>query len=113
MVRSGYIMVLCLVLLFCAVPVSAGSVNYNFRDSIPEGIVVEGVPASLVDNSLKMVIDASSQTWTAKVLVAVNQDIFDNPVMVLRYKVGTPVAGTTGNIPVTLQIDDIYTQNGD
>lgn len=110
---SGSVKVFRIILLLCSFPVFGGSVHYNFIDSIPRGIVVEGVPASLVDGSLKMDIDPASQTWTAKVLIAVNQDIYDNPVMVLRYKVGTPVAGTTGNIPVTLKIDGIYTQNGD
>lgn len=75
--------------------------------------MVEGVPVFVVDSSLKIVIDASSQTWTAKVLITVNKDIFDYPEMSLRYKVGTPVAGTTAYIPVTLKIDDIYTRNGD
>lgn len=110
---SARITIIRIVLMFCSVPVFGSSVHYIFTDTIPAGITVEGVPASVVDSSLRLDIDASSQTWTARVRVTVNKDISAHPVMLLRYRVGTPVAGTTGNIPVTLMIDDIYNQNGD
>lgn len=101
------------ILLSTQIQLWAGSVDYHFNDSIPEGIVVENVPASIVDSSLQILIDEDSQKWSAKLLITVNQDIFENPLLHLRFRVGTTVAGTTANLAIILEIDDLYTQNGD
>lgn len=89
------------------------SVNYDFAEGIPEGIGVENAPASVIDGALKIIVDENSTKWTASVLIDLNEDVFDNPIMKLRYKVGTPHTGTTANFPITLMIDELYTQNGD
>lgn len=90
----------------------AGSVNYEFKDSIPEGIIVTGVPDSIVDNALKLTIDQNSTTWTANLFVTINADIFDNPILEIGFKVGTQV-NATSYFPIIMKIDDQYTANGD
>jgi len=37
--------------------IKAGSVNYNFEDNIPPGVLVENAPALLVDSALKIVTE--------------------------------------------------------
>jgi hypothetical protein len=100
-----------LVFLFAAAQLNAKSVFYDFNDSIPPGIVVNNAPHSVEQGALKIEIDKNSQKWTASILVTVEQDIFNDPSVEIRFRINKPV-NATANLPITLKIDDLYTSNG-
>jgi len=87
---------------------SDSSVNYLFDSSNETGYVASGVPTIVENGALKFTIGTS---WTAKLNLTVDKNIFSKPVMKIRYKIGTIKATNTG-LAVILKIDNIWNKKG-
>jgi hypothetical protein len=91
---------------------NANFIILNFNDPMETGFVASGVPITFVDGALKFTIDEANKAWKARLMITVNKDIFANPIMRIRYKIGT-IQSNNANLAVRLKIDDRYNMNGD
>ncbi len=89
------------------------SVYYLFDSNTENGYFPSGVPTAIENGALKFTIDpVLNKAWKAKLKLTVNKDIFANPVMKIRCKVGTRKT-LNAKMTVSLKIDNIYNESSE
>ncbi|VGO22887.1 hypothetical protein [Pontiella sulfatireligans] len=99
--------------LFAGMHIHAASIIYDFEVGSYVGIAVENATLSAADGELKMSIAEEQQSWKARLLFDINQDIFELPRMFFRYRIGHVEPDKVAGCAVTITIDGLTTSNGD
>lgn len=89
--------------------VSLNTILYDFNDPADAGVTVEGSTGGVVDGELALKITQGS--WGGDYIdVPINIDIYNNPVMEMRYRVVG--ADDAAVCPTILSIDGVFTTDG-
>ncbi|ANQ52570.2 T9SS type A sorting domain-containing protein [Flammeovirga sp. MY04] len=86
---------------------------HDFTEPV-DGIEFKNITSDRThDNTLKANISEENKSWKAKMYLNVNQDVFAQPIVYLKYKVNSQHTLDKVGLTVIIKIDGIYGKNGD
>lgn len=106
---SSFFIVFLITILTLNTDLKAASIGYDFEDGTHNGISWANCTGLVENGALHLNILPEDQRWRAKLFIDVNDDIYANPQLYLRYKIGNIAAGKLAGTAITLKIDGKYT----
>ncbi|MCU4157864.1 T9SS type A sorting domain-containing protein [Carboxylicivirga sp. A043] len=115
MISNKYKSLVLSLLLFFVINGSSEAtlINYDFKDGNHKGISAENASLAVNSGELAVSISEANKAWKARLYLDVNQNIYSNPILYFRFKVGNIAADEQAGLAVTLKIDGVYNKASD